>query len=576
MQEEYRQLLIEILQTEIDSGSDPQVVYPLLAQHQQQLDLTFAQTVTEWFQSQLDPDDPQHNQFVARTLLNFGVDISEFPLGTRAHNLEIAIACYQAALQVRTRQSLPQNWATTQNNLGIAYRNRIQGERGENIEQAIACYQAALQVRTRQSLPQYWATTQNNLGAAYRNRIQGERGENIERAIACYQAALQVRTRQSLPQDWAQTQNNLGNAYLYRIQGERGENIEQAIACYEAALQVYTRESLPQDWALTQENIAYAYIDLENHSEAIKYFKAALEVLTPASFPLNALKAGRNLGDLGYDLQDWETAIFGYDQAIRAVEQSRTWATSPATKRQLIEDALPLYGKLIQACLHLGRTEQALLTVERSKSRTLMELLVTSTLEPKTATPEQKQRYRQLQRDIAAGLRLRGIVVCPSTNLYLLGSTLNISALDISPDMLPVALGSDSRLTASGDLLDEIGPFAAAMGINWNQRVAQALAESARRITGQATTMTDFCALTKTDFPRRRADLALVVRDGVPRIGDPQIMATFPHVQTVACTLDGVEKRLHIELAKQIHRCTLKEQGLEVDELPAGRRFWFW
>ncbi len=82
-------------------------------------------------------------------------------------NLELAIACYQAALQVRTQESFPENWATTQNNLGNAYYDRIRGERREKSGMAIACYEAALQVRTPESFPEKWATTQNNLGTAY-------------------------------------------------------------------------------------------------------------------------------------------------------------------------------------------------------------------------------------------------------------------------------------------------------------------------------------------------------------------------------------------------------------------------
>ncbi|MGC9528709.1 MAG: CHAT domain-containing protein, partial [Limnospira sp.] len=136
--------------------------------------------------------------------------------------------------------------------------------------------------------------------------------------------------------------------------------------------------------------------------DAIACYRDSLLVRTPATFPLNCLGTGRNLGDLGFEEQNWETAIFGYDNAIRAVEQSRNWATSPDTKRQLIEDALPLYGKMVQACIHLERYEQALLTVERSKSRTLLELLSGADLVPKNATPEQQQRYRQLNREIAA------------------------------------------------------------------------------------------------------------------------------------------------------------------------------
>ncbi len=54
--------------------------------------------------------------------------------GNAGENLEIAIACYQAALQVRTREAFPKDWAATQNNLGDAYSDRIRGERGENLE----------------------------------------------------------------------------------------------------------------------------------------------------------------------------------------------------------------------------------------------------------------------------------------------------------------------------------------------------------------------------------------------------------------------------------------------------------
>ncbi|WP_204105512.1 MULTISPECIES: tetratricopeptide repeat protein, partial [Spirulina sp. CCY15215] len=217
--EDYFRFLREVLQAVDESNSDPQVVYPLLAQHQEKLDPIFAEIIKQWFESELDPNNSEGNQLLARTLVNFANCISQFPLGSRANNIEIAIACYQAALQVLTRDAFPQDWATTQNGLGAAYRNRIRGERGENLEQAIACYQAALQVYTREAFPQDWAITQNNLGTAYSDRIRGERGENLELAIACYQAALQVRTREAFPQQWATTQNNLGEAYRNRIRG---------------------------------------------------------------------------------------------------------------------------------------------------------------------------------------------------------------------------------------------------------------------------------------------------------------------------------------------------------------------
>ncbi|MGL5133631.1 MAG: CHAT domain-containing protein, partial [Planktothrix sp.] len=218
----------------------------------------------------------------------------------------------------------------------------------------------ALSVFTRKAFSQDWAMTQNNLGIAYWSRIQGEKAENIEKAIACYTEALSVYTRKAFPQDWAMTQNNLGIAYWSRIQGEKAENIETAIACYRNALEVYQ----------------------------------------PQAFPLDCLKTGRGLGYLGYNTEQWETAIQGYGAAIEAVEQLCEWVSSPRRRQQVLVDALDVYEKMVQACLKVGREDLALTTIERSKSRSLVQMITDITLEPKTATDEQLQRFRGLRRQL--------------------------------------------------------------------------------------------------------------------------------------------------------------------------------
>ena len=73
--------------------------------------------------------------------------------------------------------------------------------------------------------------------------------------------------------------------------------------------------------------------------------------------------------------------------------------------------------------------------------------------------------------------------------------------------------------------------------------------------------------------PEFRDRFSAIIRDGIPQIGDPAIMAKFPQVQTVSATLDGVPKAIHIDLARRIHQCTLKEPGLEVEALPT-KRYW--
>jgi len=344
----------------------------------------------------------------AATQNNLGEAYRNRIQGDRGDNLERAIAFYEAVLQVRTCDAFPQDWAATQNNLAIAYSDRIKGDMGENLERAIAFYEAVLQVRTCDAFPQDWAATQNNLAIAYSNRIKGDRGDNLERAIAFYEAVLQVRTREAFPQDWAMTQNNLATAYSDRINGDRGENIERAIAFYEAALQVRTREAFPQNWAGTQNNLALAYSDRiqgdrgENIERAIKCQKRALEVYTPTTLPRECLRSGQNLGNLGFAESFWETAIFGYEKAIEAVEQTREWVTSQNRKRQIIEENLNIYEKMMQSCINHKQYDKAVQTVERSKSRYLVELFTNSEIYPKKATETEKQQLQNLRRQIVA------------------------------------------------------------------------------------------------------------------------------------------------------------------------------
>jgi hypothetical protein len=69
-------------------------------------------------------------------------------------------------------------------------------------------------VFAREHLPQLWATTQDNLGAAYQDRIRGDRADNLEKAIAYLEASLTVRTREALPRDHLVTAQLLGLALM--------------------------------------------------------------------------------------------------------------------------------------------------------------------------------------------------------------------------------------------------------------------------------------------------------------------------------------------------------------------------
>lgn len=179
------------------------------------------------------------------------------------------------------------------------------------------------------------------------------------------------------------------------------------------------------------------------------------------------------------------------------------------------------------------------------------------------------------------------LIWCPSTNLYLLGQS-------VLPRILSVhartAIASDSRLTADGDLLDELRcassiitfaePSRWSAYIDMVTRRAAFLTQTESAGDLQLGCFADFVAIQSDENPSHRlcqshrADLALVVRGGIPQIGDPEVMARFPHIETVRVRLDDREKSMNVQLARQVARCSLKEPGLELlEDLPAARRW---
>jgi tetratricopeptide (TPR) repeat protein len=164
--------------------------------------------------------------------------------------LEQAITVFRNALQERTRERVPLDWAGTQNNLGNALQILGARESGTaRLEQAVTAFRDALQESTRERVPLQWAVTQNNLGYALSTPGQREtRTARLKEAVAAYREALQERTRERVPLDWATTQNNLGNVLRTLAALESGTaRLEEAVAAYSACLRV-TVTAWPVEW----------------------------------------------------------------------------------------------------------------------------------------------------------------------------------------------------------------------------------------------------------------------------------------------------------------------------------------
>lgn len=165
-----------------------------------------------------------------------------------------------------------------------------------------------------------------------------------------------------------------------------------------------------------------------------------------------------------------------------------------------------------------------------------------------------------------------GLVWCPSTNHYLLGQTAEVEAWIVAGQ---VALGSDSRLTADGDLLDELRAALATQQVDASALFQLVTTNPARLLrlskVGdlQVGYHADFIVLPCQADPydtlvqARRADLALVVKGGQVMIGDPALVRHFPG-RYVEAELDGRPKLIHAALAARIQRSSLQETGLRL------------
>ena len=142
------------------------------------------------------------------------------------------------------------------------------------LEQSVAAYRAALEVYTREQLPQIWATTQNNLGIVLEDlgtRSSGDQSaQYLQQSVTAYRAALEVRTREQLPQDWATTQNNLGIVLKELGTHSSGDQsvqyLEQSVAAYENALTIFTPEANPYYNEIARRNLEQAKTALRTFS----------------------------------------------------------------------------------------------------------------------------------------------------------------------------------------------------------------------------------------------------------------------------------------------------------------------
>ncbi len=175
----------------------------------------------------------------------------------------------------------------------------------------------------------------------------------------------------------------------------------------------------------------------------------------------------------------------------------------------------------------------------------------------------------QIARLEAAGA---GLIWCPSSNLCLFGVTADAAALCRRGR---VALGTDSRLSGSRDLLCELSVAREAAGLDEATlealvtRDAAVLLRLADRGTLRAGALADLLVL-PAGLPlssATRADIRLLVLGGRPLYADTdyaRVMAPPGHWAGIR--VDGRQKMLASELAAPLSTAAIVEGGMSISE----------
>jgi cytosine/adenosine deaminase-related metal-dependent hydrolase len=179
--------------------------------------------------------------------------------------------------------------------------------------------------------------------------------------------------------------------------------------------------------------------------------------------------------------------------------------------------------------------------------------------------------------DHAQRARLRhlgaGLIWCPSSNLRLFGKTAQVSDLILHGR---VALGTDSRLSGSRDLLAELRIAANTLQLDELVlediaiRASAKLLRLADRGTLRPGLRADLVVLPAATplGSATRADVRLVMIGGMVRYGDTDcITCASPDRSWTGVSVDGVPKMLDTQLATMLARAQVHEPGLEISQM---------
>ncbi|MEV0430084.1 CHAT domain-containing protein [Micromonospora sp. NPDC050495] len=345
--------------------------------------------------------------------------------GSLAASIEEAIEAYGVAL--RDQPDGDVDWANSHHQLGLMYTNRLHAGHQENLAVALEHFDQELTVFTRQRHPADWAYAMVSRGNALSQARGADPRRTAAQAAESFEAALTVFTRQAFPQQWARIRASQGLLALDADRvGDRDVDARAALEHLGAALEVYDRERDPVEWARIHEFLTVAELILAGEGQtahdrrAIEHAELALSVsglpavtrarrlanlgaarlelaeAVPEERPAHLDAAARALGEALQifeqhgllpaarnvaaglvETYSWmgrhDRAAEVYERGVAAAERQYAESLLLSSRAAELRDGRRLVQAGVRALVHLGRTAEALVVLERGRARWLGE-----------------------------------------------------------------------------------------------------------------------------------------------------------------------------------------------------------
>jgi CHAT domain-containing protein/Tfp pilus assembly protein PilF len=271
-----------------------------------------------------------------------------------------AIRSFLRALElIRDDPSLERRVAMVLNNLGGAYFDQ------RDLDLAVSYHEQARAIKEKlHTPPSEQATTVMNLGVDYQNL------GNLPKAFSYLDRALQLTDNGPDLRIRTQVLYNYGSALH-----ESGRNAEASVKLKEA-LQIADRITDHATAAVVHVDLSEIAFEEARYQDAVNEAGPVADFARRENVPRTLIRADDVLGMALQKLGRNAEAEAALEEAIRFIEQAR--AELPGERQALarfMSDQIAAYRHMVQIQVENGRPEVALGYSERSKGRTLLDVL---------------------------------------------------------------------------------------------------------------------------------------------------------------------------------------------------------